>query len=483
MTMGSKNDEQTGLFVTYKDVHRSAGHPFYDALEAILRKNGFDRFVERECYPFYSGTGRPGLAPGVYFRCLLIGYFEGIDSERGIAWRVADSLSLSLRQFLGFALTMQTPDHSTLSRTRRRLDLEVHHRVFTWVLTRLAQAGLVEGKTVGVDATTLEANAALRTLVKRDDGQGYEDYLIDLAKAAGIENPTREDIARIDRKRKKKGSNKIWKNPHDPDAEISKMKNGGTDMAHKLEQAVDMKTGAIVGVTLHGGTTHDTKSLDATLESAASSLSEVRENLEAERDDDDDGPGVAIAKQIEEVVADKGYHSNKVLCDLDESEIRAYIAQPNRGPRNWKNKQTEKQLVYANRRRTKGTRGRELMKTRGELLERPFAHICGTGGMRRTHLREHDNILKRMLIHVAGCNLGLLMRELFGVGTPRSLQGRRAAFVLLFMALLMRILSRLATVGGSATRVAGQFFTCLASIIGLRGFWVVGIHGRSTTGC
>lgn len=445
MTMGSKDDEQAGLFVTYKEVPRSGGHPFYEALEAVLRKNGFDRFVERECEQFYSGRGRPSLAPGVYFRCLLIGFFEGIESERGIAWRVADSLSL--RDFLGLGLTKAPPDHSTISRTRRRLDLEVHHRVFTWVLEQLAREGLVKGKTIGIDGTTLEANAALRTLVRREDGQRYQDYLVELAKAEGIEEPTREDIARLDRKRPKKGSNELWVNPYEPDAQISKMKNGSTDMAHKAEHAVDMETGAVVAVTLHGGATHDTKSIDATLEAAATNLGEIRESLEAERDDDDDddrGPRSPIAPQIEEVVADKGYHSNKTLCDLDESEIRSYIAEPKRGRRNWKkkNKETEKKLVYGNRRRTKGDRGRRLMRQRGELLERPFAHAYETGGMRRTHLRGHNNILKRLVVHIAGMNLGLLMRELFGVGTPRSLQGRLAAFLLLLSTALVTTLAR-----------------------------------------
>lgn len=442
MTMGSKDDEQAGLFVTYKEVPRSGGHPFYEALEAILRKNRFDRFVERQCEPFYSGRGRPSLAPGVYFRCLLIGFFEGITSERGIAWRVADSLSL--RDFLGLGLSKAPPDHSTISRTRRRLDLEVHHRVFTWVLEQLAREGLVKGKTIGIDGTTLEANAALRSLVRREDGQSYHDYLVELAKAEGIEEPTREDIARLDRKRPKKGSNELWVNPHEPDAQISKMKNGSTDMAHKAEHAVDMETGAVVAVTLHGGTTHDTKSIDATLEAAATNLVEVRETLEGERDDDDDDdePKSPIAKQIEEVVADKGYHSNEILCELDESGIRSYIAEPKRGRRNWKKKETEKKLVYANRRRTKGERGRRLMRQRGELLERPFAHAYETGGMRRTYLREHDNILKRLLVHVAGMNLGLLMRQIFGVGTPRSLQGRLAAFLLLLAALLTTIVAR-----------------------------------------
>lgn len=435
MAMGTKDNEQSGLFVTYKDVPRSAGHPFYDALEKLLGQHGFDRFVERECERFYAEGGRPSLAPGVYFRCLLVGYFEGIDSERGIAWRVADSLSL--RAFLGLGMAKAPPDHSTISRTRRRLDLEVHHRVFTWVLTRLAGAGLLEGKTLGVDATTLEANAALRSLVKREDGQAYQEYLVELAKAEGIEEPTREDIARLDRKRPKKGSNKVWVNPNDPDAKISKMKNGSTHLAHKAEHAVDMSSGAIVGVTLHGGTTHDTKSLNATLDVAERNLSETRDELEAERDDDDDdASGAELAEQIEEVVADKGYHSNDVMRDLEASGIRSYIAEPKRGRRNWKGKSKEQKAVYGNRRRTKGARGRRLMKQRGQLLERPFAHLCTTGRMRRTHLRRHDNILKRLLIHIAGFNLGLLMRHHFGVGTPRSLQGRLAAFFCLLIGLL-----------------------------------------------
>ena len=459
MTMGSKDDEQAGLFVTYKDVPRSAGHPFYTALEGILRKNGFDRFVERECEQFYSARGRPSLAPGVYFRCLFIGYFEGIDSERGIAWRVSDSLSL--RDFLGLGMTKAPPDHSTISRTRRRLDLEVHDRVFAWVLARLAEAGLVKGKTIGIDGSDLEANAALRTLVRREDGQAYQDYLLELAAAEGIENPTREDIARLDRKRPKKGSNKVWVNPHEPDAQVTKMKDGSTDMAHKVEHAVDMHEGAVLGVTLHGGPTHDTKSMDSTLEAAATNLAEAREMLESERDDDDDdddtGSAVVLAERVEEVVADKGYHSNQKLCDMDEDGIRTYIAEPKRGRRNWKRKQTEKKLVYANRRRVKGKRGRRLMRRRGELLERPFAHMYGPTSMGRTHLRRHDNILKRLLIHNAGYNLRLLMYKAFGVGTPRSLQGRLAAFLLLLLELGARLLVHLRASCGLERRVRREF--------------------------
>ena len=195
--------------------------------------------------------GRPGLAPGTYFRMLLIGYFEGIDSERGIAWRVADSLSL--REFLGFSVTEETPDHSTVSRTRRLVPVETHKAVFRWVVKILGKEGLLDGQTIAIDATTLEANAAMRSIRRRDDGRKYEEYLKDLAKADGIENPTREQLARLDRKRKKKGSNKEWMSPADPDARIAKMKDGGTHLAHKAEHAVDLESGAVVAVTLPGG--------------------------------------------------------------------------------------------------------------------------------------------------------------------------------------------------------------------------------------
>lgn len=415
MAMGSKDDEQDELFVTHAGLRKGGGHPFYEALENVLKQEKFDEFVENLCRPFYAERGRPSIPPGVYFRCLLIGFFEGIDSERGIAWRTADSVSLRL--FLGLPLSKNPPDHSTLSRTRRLLDLETHHRVFAWVLGVLAKVGLLKGKTVGVDSTTLEANAAMRSIVRRDNRQAYEDYLVELAKKSGIETPTREDIAKIDRKRPKKGSNKEWVHPLEPDADIAKMKDGRTHLAHKQEHAVDMDTGAVVSVTLHGGTEHDTKTVKDTLVEADNSLADVHESA-------DEQTSKRVSDRVQEAVLDKGYHSNETLLDLDESEIRAYVAEPKRGRRNWKNKPAQRRVVYNNRRRMKSRRAKSLMRRRGELLERPFAHMLETGRMRRTHLRRHDNILKRILVHAAALNLGLLMRTLFGVGTPRSLQGR-----------------------------------------------------------
>ena len=407
MALGRRAAErQDQLWVATDQIISGPGSPFYTRLNLILADADFDRFTEASCAKFYAGeTGRPGIPPGVYFRMLMIGYLEGLDSERGIAWRCADSLSL--REFLGYELTKSTPDHSTLSVIRGRIDLETHQEVFVWILQRLADHKLLKGKTIGIDATTLEANAALRSLVRHDSGEDYRRFLESLAKASGIETPTREDLAKLDRKRKKKGSNDDWYNPHDPDAKITKMKDGRTHLAHKAEHAVDLETGATVAVTLQPANRGDTTSIGET-------LCEVMENLDALSD-------AEHRYEMEESVEDKGYHSNGVMVDMAELELRSYVSEPDRGRRNWKGKQEERAAVYANRRRIRSKRGKRLLRKRGELLERPFAHCYETGGMRRTHLRGHENILKRLLIHVGASNLGLLMRTLIGSGTPRGL--------------------------------------------------------------
>ena len=412
--MGTTRDDgsQQSMWVSAADLPRGGGHPFYERLNRILEAAGFDAFVEGLCAQFYAAKmGRPGLAPGRYFRLLLIGYFEGLDSEREIAWRAADSLGL--RAFLRLALPASPPDHSTISRTRRLFSVEAHQAVFGWVLEQLAESGLVSGKTLGIDATTLEANAAMRGIVRRDTGEDYTAFLTRLAQASGIETPTAADLARFDRKRKKKTSNKDWTHPHDPDAKVAKMKDGSTHMAHKVEHAVDMETGAVVGVTVQGADQGDTATLVETLVTAAEQVEAVLP----------EGAGV------EEVVADKGYHSNETLVDLAAVGVRSHIAEPDRGRRNWKGREEARDAVYGNRRRIRSERGRRLQRRRGELVERPFAHLYETGGMRGVYLRGHPNILKRLLVHVAGLNLGLLLRQVIGVGTPRGLQGRAAAGV------------------------------------------------------
>ena len=402
-----RHARQATMGVATADLPMGAGHPFYARLNRVLDEAGFDAFVEGQCAPFYAATvGRPSLAPGRYFRLLLLGYFEGLDSERAIAWRAAESLSI--RAFLDFALHAVTPDHSTLSRTRRLIDLETHQAVFPWVLHRLADAHLVQGHTVGIDATTLEANAAMRSIVRRDTGESYDALLTRLAEASGLATPTRAELARFDRTRKKKGSHDDWTHPQDPDAKIPKMKDGRTHWAHTAEHAVDLETGAIVGVTVQDADTGDTTTMVETLITAA-------EQVEA-------GGAVGIA----EVVGDKGYHSNETMVGFAALGVRSYVSEPDRGRRHWKGTAAARKAVYAKRRRIRGARGQRLLRQRGELLERPNAHLYETGRLRRVHLRGHPNILKRLLLHVCGFNLGLLMRQLTGVGTPRSLQGRAA---------------------------------------------------------
>ena len=428
MAMGKRRrrPRQTTMWVARTDLPQSAGHPFYQRLNQVLDDAGFDAFVEHQCARFYAdGVGRPSLAPGRYFRLLLLGYFEGLDSERAIAWRAADALSI--RQFLDFELRDTPPDHSTLSRTRRLIDVETHEAVFTWVLQRLADAQLVKGRTLGIDATTLEANAALRSIVRRDTGEAYEAWLTRLAEASGIATPTRAELARFDRKRQKKGSNDDWTHPQDPDAKITKMKDGRTHLAHTAEHAVDLDTGAVVGVTVQDADDGDTTTMVETLITAAGHVEAV----------------LPAAAGLAEVVADKGYHSNDTLVAFAAIGVRSYVSEPDRGKRNWKGKAAARNAVYANRRRIRGARGQRLLRQRGERLERPNAHLYETGGMRRVHLREHPNILKRVLVQVCGFNLGLLRRQLTGVGTPRSLQGRAVAVSDAVIALFSRLWTHL----------------------------------------
>lgn len=412
------------MFLATSELPRSPGHPFYQRLNRVLDEAGFDKFAEKHCARFYAGEiGRPGLQPGRYFRLLLLGYFEGLDSERGIAWRAADSLAV--RSFLNLGLDERGPDHSTISRTRRLIDVETHQEVFSWVLERLAAAGLVKGKTLVVDGTTLEANAAMRSIVRRDTGEKYDEYLRRLAKAAGIRTPSRAALARLDRRRAKKGSNEQWKSPSDPEARITKMKDGRTHLAHKAEHAVDLESGAIVAVTVQDASVGDTGTIMDTLAEAEGQLGQLQRKASL----------AGLVHGMEEIVADKGYHSDDVLLGLNEVGLRSYVSEPDRGRRRWRGARSAQRAVYANRRRARGARGERLQRLRGERVERSFAHMYETGGMRRTHLRGRVNILKRILIHACGFNLGRLLRQMVGRGTPRGLQGRSLLFVRFVLAL------------------------------------------------
>jgi transposase len=432
MAMGKRKSEQAPLWIPTTELPVSPGHPFYVRLNAILDAAGFDRFVEGQCRPFYAPVmGRPSLAPGRYFRLLLVGYFEGLDAERGIAWRAADSLAV--RTFLGLGLEDGAPDHSTISRTRRLIDVETHRAVFTWVQERLVKVGLLKGQTIAIDATTLEANAAMRSIVRRDTGESYQRFLTRLATASGIKTPTREALARLDRRRKKRTSNADWVNPSDPDAKVTKMKDGRTHLAHKAEHAVDLETGALVAVTLQGADVGDTTSLLATTLAAGEQLAAAQ--TPAPRD----------------LVGDKGYHSNETLLALEALGVRSYLAEPDRGRRCWTKAPEARAPVYGNRRRVSGRRGQRLMRRRGEYVERTFAHVYDTGGLRRTYLRGHQNILKRLFVHAGAFNLGLLMRQAIGRGTPRGLQGRRRPCFVRWLI----VSTRLAELGTTLRRCVG----------------------------
>lgn len=425
MAMGKrKKRRQQSMWVLASDLPTSPGHPFYGRLNEILEAEGFDGYVEGRCRRFYAeGVGRPGLAPGRYFRLLLLGYFEGMDSERGIAWRVADSLGV--RRFLSLELNESGPDHSTISRTRRLIDVETHREVFGWVLERLAKVGLLNGKTLSVDGTTLEANAAMRSIVRRDTGETYPEYLMGLAQASGVKTPSRAALARLDRRRKKKGSNEEWTSPADPDAKITKLKDGRTHLAHKAEHAVDLGSGAVVAVTIQDADSGDTSTIVKTVAEADAQLNRLMSM-----------PALGEAvRGLQEIVADRGYHSTDVLLHLENAGLRSYVSEPDRGRRRWKDNLDGQLATYENRRRIRGERGKRLHRRRAELTERSFAHAYETGAMRRTHLRGHDNILKRLLIHLGAFNLGLLLRRSFGAGTPRGLRGWTSVFSRLLLSL------------------------------------------------
>ena len=434
--MGSRKRRERQEALWYRsEIAEAPGHPFYRRLNALLNESGFDQSCEKRCQQFYhEKLGRPSLAPGVYFRLMLIGFFEGLDSERGLAWRVADSLSL--RQFLGYGLDERTPDHATISRTRALIDGDTHQAVFNWVLGEVARRGLLKGKTIGIDATTLEANAAMKSIVRRETGEGYEEFLRRLAQESGIETPTREQLARLDRERPRKGSNQEWVNPHDPEAEITKMKDGRTHLAYKAEQAVDLDTGAIVAVTTHSGATADSESIRETLPAAGEAIAEQIATPTAE------GKYEVQAHGVEEVVADKGYFSGAVLAAMAEMKVRSYISEPKQRRRRWAGKGDQQAAVYSNRRRVRGERGKALLRSRGEKLERPFAHQYETGALRRLHVRGRDNVVKRVLLQAAACNLALILRSLTGAGTPKGFSDQKLN---LFFALLCVLEARSAT--------------------------------------
>src|SRR5512143_1477968 len=413
IALGRQGDRQGDLVVTWKEMPRSPGHVFYDRLQGVLIDAGFDAFEETTCKPYYAAKmGAPSIPPGRCFRMHMVGYFEGIDSERGIEWRCSDSLSL--REFLRLRTAERVPDHSWPSKTRSRLPQEVHEEVFGWVLSLIAGRGLVNGERIGVDASAMEAHAARRTIVRRETGETYREMLKRMAEESGIATPSADDLVRIDRARKGKTlSNADWVSRTDPDAKIAKMKDGTTHLAYKPEHAVDLDSGAVVAAEIHPADEGDTTTLSGTLQAAAANLAKV-----------DRAPSTT------ELVADKGYHSRAVLKDLDGGVWKTRIAEPRRTALlRWHGDTEARNAVYANRNRLRSAVGKQSMRQRAEIVERSFAHNLERGGMRRTWLRGRENVHKRYLIHVAGHNLGILMRLLIGSGTPKEAAARGRTFL------------------------------------------------------
>jgi transposase len=428
MAMGKRKQErQEALFVASGGLTKSPGHPFYRKLNELLAEAGFDRWIEERCRQSYATEekrGQPSIPPGVYFRMLLVGYFEGIDSQRGIAWRCADSLSL--RQFLGVALDESTPDHSTLTNTRNRLPQEVFDEVFQFVLKIAVDKKLLAGKTVGVDSTTLEANAAMKSIVRRDSGEDWKAYVTRLMREDGTvttdQEPTDEEIRRYDKKRKnKRVSNDEWMSPSDPESRIAQLKDGRTHLAYKAEHVVDLESDVVLAAEIRPADQADTETL-------ADSVMEAQNHLNQ----------AGSPTQIEEVAADKGYHAAHTVELCQALGLRTYIPEPRRNHRSrWTDKPPEfQQAVSANRRRIKRDKSKRFQRRRSEICERTFAHVCDTGGMRRSWLKGIAKVTKRYLIAAAAHNLGRILRKLFGIGKPRALQGKGGLAALAYLAVM-----------------------------------------------
>jgi len=411
------------LFIAFSELVRPATTPFYAKLDLTLDSFDFATQARSLCAPAYSesGRGRPGIDPVVYFKMLMVGFFENIGSERGIAERCSDSISI--RAFLGFDLTGTTPEHSTLSIIRQRLGEEIYDEVFVHILRALDKHGLLKGKNVGIDASVIEANAALRSLINRNTHEAYWEYVQRLASENGIDPQNAEAVRQFDRKRPKKMSNEEWVNPHDPDAKIGPTKAGATDMLYKPEHTVDLDTGAILRAEVRLGNEPDQQDLS-------------RHVLQAQQNINQAQASAADSLTIESATADKGYHAVGEMKQLQAEGIRTVISDPVKN-RKVENLDHEDARVVRNAKRSAGSKsGKDLLRRRGMHLERSFAHILDAGGARRTTLRGLENLNKRFKMSAAIYNLSQLMRKLIGVGTPKQMAAMGKALFLVWRAII-----------------------------------------------
>lgn len=425
MAIGKRNKpKQQPLWVATSDLAPRSGHSFYTRLNRLLDEDGFDAWLEQECAPCFAAGGRPSIPPGVYFRMLFVGYLEGFQSERSIAWHCADRLSL--RDFLGYQLHERTPDHSSFTIWRQRLPLELYRTVFQRILGLVHRHGLIDAYAAGVDSSTIEANASLRRLARKDSGASYREYVKELMREAGEDPTDAAAVARFDKKRKDKSlSNKEWQSETDPDARIAKMKNGTTHLAYKPEHAVDLTTGAMLGVTVYPADQGDTAGIQETLDT-------VNENLATLGDE---------APELLCVVTDKGYHQAELIKGVNiDQNITTYIPErETKQRRRWRGDVEARREFHANRRRTRGNEGKRLGRLRAELVERSFALLKISGNLGRMTIRGRENVTKRYLIHAAAYNLGLVMRAIFGQGTPKGMADALGRLIVQIFILLAAI--------------------------------------------
>ncbi len=422
-----KKAPQSELWIATNQLARPAKSAFYSKLDQTLDSFGFAQKVRPLCAPAYdqSGTGRPGIDPVVYFKMIMIGFFENLPSERAIASRCADSISI--REFLHYELSEETPDHSSLSLIRQRLSGPVYEEVFKIVLGALQQHGLLKGKHLGIDSSVMEANASLRALVNRNTGEQYWEYVKGLAKESGVDPNDADAVRKFDRKRPKKMSNKDWKNPHDPDAKIGPKKDGATDMIYKPETVVDLDTGTITSAQILLGDQTDAQD-------ASTRLLEPQKTINQVRGDQED------LLTIKTVTADKGYYDIGEAKILQSEGIKTVISDPVANRRLDKLGEEDLEAVKAARRSAKSKYGKNLLRRRGMHLERPFAHILDCGGMRRATLRGRENLAKRFKLAAAFYNLSQLMRKLIGFGTPKQMEAGRGGGLWAFFGILVLLL-------------------------------------------
>ena len=432
---------QPEFWVATQQLPKSPKSTFYSKLDETLASFGFAAQVRAICAPAYkqTGTGRPGIDPVVYLKMIMVGFFEDLPSERAIAARCADSMSI--RAFLNYELDEKTPDHSTFTVIRQRLGLDLYERIFTLTLQALQAHGLLRGKNLGIDSSVIEANASLRALVHRNTEEQYWDYVKRLAAEHGIDPDDAAAVRKFDRHRPGKGSNQEWVNPHDPAAKIGRTQAGATDMIYKPEAVVDLDTGAIVQAQVHPGDQADHKEMATRVLEAQQSINQATgEKLDT--------------LTVNSVTSDKGYYAVNELQALQQEDIRTVIADPIDNRRLDKLEPDQKKAVQAARRSVKSTSGKNLLRRRGMHIERSFAHILDCGGMRRTTLRGWENLNKRFKLAAAIYNLSQLMRKLFGIGTPKQLAACGRLLLLQFTYLLVVIARIVRRVTSTCIRIS-----------------------------